>query len=750
MTRTFASIGRWAGCSVSAMIWVGLALMNCAVCSRTAQADPSAEKVQPADRNGLPALRDPSSWPPHPRLLFRRQDIPAIQERIARQPWAKAQFAALKQEADQWLQRQISLPTRGGQWYHWYSCPKHGARLRTEGPTRHVCPVDGEVFSGPPYDDVVVMSEHNRLAGGLRTLGLVYQLTGDARYAAQARAILLAYAARYTNYPLHTIHGEAKVGGGRVGPQTLDESTWLISVVQGADCIWDSLTAEQQRAVTEGLLRPATDVIRQHRMGIHNIQCWKNAAVGLTGFLLGEAELVTEALQGRSGYYQQLAQGVLAEGAWFEGAWGYHFYTLSALRHLTEAAWHCGLDLYTPTLKRMFDAPLALAMPDLHLPAFNDSHVVSLPAQASLYETALARYKDPRYWQVVARSNRRSDAALLHGVTDAAPVTEWAGASQNFPGTGVAVLAAGRGVQATWFCLDYGPHGGGHGHPDKLSFVLYGLGRVLAPDPGTANYGVPIQAGWFRTTLAHNTLVVDEQSQQPAEGRCEAFVAQPGFAAVLAHAGPIYKGVSFWRAAALIGSNLLVVIDLVRADQPRLFDLAYHNYGRLAAPGQAVDKVSDRPGYSYLRHLRQLDTDQGLRLNFVVDEGRQVTWTMAAGPATIYFTGTGVGQHTEDRVPIVIARRRAQQTAYLWAVSLGSEAASVQLEPANQALRLEPSSSPAEFGAVQVTSPEGRHLLVSNPNGLSFSVSTTRTRAKLACFVLDPADRWRLWHAAEP
>jgi len=37
--------------------------------------------------------------------------------------------------------------------------------------------------------------------------------TGDSRYAARAREILLAYAARYHDYPLHNTHGEPKVGG---------------------------------------------------------------------------------------------------------------------------------------------------------------------------------------------------------------------------------------------------------------------------------------------------------------------------------------------------------------------------------------------------------------------------------------------------------------------------------------------------------------------------------------------------------
>ena len=118
--------------------------------------------------------------------------------------------------------------------------------------------------------------------------------------------------------------------------------------------------------------------LKKHKPGIHNIQCWKNSAVGLTGLLLGDLALLDEALHGQARYDQQMAKGVSADGPWFEGAWGYHFYTLNAVLHLAEGAYHSGIDLYGPELKRMFDAPLAMAMPDLSLPAFNDSQPVKL------------------------------------------------------------------------------------------------------------------------------------------------------------------------------------------------------------------------------------------------------------------------------------------------------------------------------------------------------------------------------------
>lgn len=627
-------------------------------------------------------LAPPLDLPPHPRLLLRREDLSAIRRRIETQPWARARFEALKREADAWLQRKVALPDRGSQWWHWYACKKDGARLRTKSPTEHVCPVCGEVYTGWPYDDVVLAREHSAYARALLTLGLVYQLTSERRYAEKAREILLAYAEKYLTYPLHNIRGEARLGGGRVGPQTLDEAVWLLPVAEGADLIWEVLREEEREAARKGLFEPAVrEVILPHRMGIHNIQCWKNSAVGLVGLLLGEEDLVWDAVESEHGYRQQMARGVTPDGPWFEGAWGYHFYTLSALWHLTEAAYHCGLDLYGPELKRMFDAPLQLAMPNLHLPAFNDSGEVNLAGMAWLYEIARARYGDPLYDVLLARSNRRSNQALLYGSPKVGEAPTRRLESRNFPGAGYAILAAGEGEEATWLALDYGPHGGGHGHPDKLGFVLYARGRVLAPDPGTTAYGVPLQREWYRTTLAHNTLTVDEASQRPTEGHCEAFRSSPDLTAVMATAGDIYEGVFFRRTVVLLDKDLLVFVDQVRSEEEHLYDLAYHNRGTwLRRPEGTPWTPPDKPGYKHLRDVRRRETDGTVEAAWEVEGAGQVAYLLAGGTPTTVLTGTGVGRNAEDRVPLLIARRRARATVYVWTLTLGPEATPAMVE----------------------------------------------------------------------
>jgi hypothetical protein len=422
------------------------------------------------------------------------------------------------------------------------------------------------------------------------------------------------------------------------------------------------------------------------------------------------------------------------DGPWYEGAWGYHFYTLGAVTHLTEGAFHSGIQLYGPEFKRMFDAPVAMAAPNLELPAFNDSHTVKLTGAAPLFEIALARYGDTRYRVVLARSSRISDEALLNGVPEVGKADEFTPVSTNFAASGNAILAAGRGPNAIWLCLDYGPHGGGHGHPDKLGFVLHSAGRMLANDPGTANYGVPIQAGWYRTTLAHNTLTVDENSQKAADGSCVAFLATNDFSAVLASAGKIAEGVRFHRAAALLGTNLLLFVDLVDADREHTFDLAFHSPGKVKPPAGAQPFTTpDKPGYSYLRDLRALDSAAGLQLNFESNTKLTTQWTMAGGEPTTFLVGTGVGAHTEDRVPLVVARRKAKSTALRWALQIGNADKSAQVNAEPVVLPFsETSPALTSPGAVRVVRGDEVFVLLANPSGARVAVAGTTTEARLA------------------
>ena len=59
--------------------------------------------------------------------------------------------------------------------------------------------------------------------------------------------------------------------------------------------------------IERDLLVAAAEVIREHRMGIHNIQCWKNSAVGCAGIAAGREDLVSDAIDNPDRGFRALA-----------------------------------------------------------------------------------------------------------------------------------------------------------------------------------------------------------------------------------------------------------------------------------------------------------------------------------------------------------------------------------------------------------------------------------------------------------
>ncbi len=85
-----------------------------------------------------------------------------------------------------------------------------------------------------------------------------------------------------------------------------------------------------------------------------------------------------------------------------------------------------------------------------------------------------------------------------------------------FPVGGFAILRADPiDPESPATNFTFGPYGSGHDHPDRPHMDLFGLGEILCPDAGSWGYDNPKHLTWANQTVAHNTMVVDEISQQP-------------------------------------------------------------------------------------------------------------------------------------------------------------------------------------------------------------------------------------------
>lgn len=605
----------------------------------------------------------------HPVVAATPEELSRLRRALASSGPERQVVARRIRSADAFLERTPRYPPRGGQHNQWYQCDRCQIALRTVDETHHRCPRCEKVYTGEPYDDVVFSRIHGTNLRGAVDAAWAYVITGEAKYASRAREVLLAYAERYRDYPYHSANRSRPPSrsGGYLYEQTLTEASSLTRTIAPAyDLIHDSdlLSAEDHRAIREGLIAPMLENIAKHRAGKSNWQTWHDAAMLWGGAAIGEASWVERAIADpRNGFGYQMRVSVSSEGMWYENSWGYHFYTLSALIEIVEGARRLGIDLWScPTLQRMFRLPVEYAMPDGSLPRFGDDVQTTVHRASASLEHLYHATRDPGLLPSLPSSPGWTSILLGREVGErpspAAP------RSRVFHGAGHAILRTGDLAAA----MTFGPYGGFHGHLDKLSFVFFGRGEELGVDPGRARsqaYRLPIHREWYKATIGHNAVLVDGAPQKPAAGRLERFDATDGHALAAASCDEAYPGVRHARLLVLLPDHLVVVDDL-RSKEPHRFTWIYHNRGtgvRSEAAAEAGELPEGLAGRRYIEDVRVGASD---RLVTALFAGRvvDVRLLLAPGEATRVATGHGVGASVEDRVPLVLATREGPEVVF--------------------------------------------------------------------------------------
>lgn len=155
--------------------------------------------------------------------------------------------------------------------------------------------------------------------------------------------------------------------------------------------------------------------------------------------------------------------------------------------------------------------------------------------------------------------------------------------SQIYPASGYAILnGEDQNGSKSYLAVDYGEHGGWHGHYDKLGFISYANGTLLGLDPGSHSYALPTHASWEKTTLAHNTVIVDETTQLEATGNLLENYLGKQVSMIRADAGGSYTQANLQRTMVLAGDYILDCYEVDSLDgNTHQYDWAYHNNGDL-------------------------------------------------------------------------------------------------------------------------------------------------------------------------
>lgn len=572
-----------------------------------------------------------------PVVFLTEEQVARARERIEKYDWAKRSYEAIKASATRWRKRSLDFPEGPTGWYHDYFCPEHGVFLQyDEGkPRDHYCAAGKHYVQGEKFDAYWRAVTLGRMVRGARDVATAYAIEGDREWAESAGKMLVSFADYYVRY----IEGRKPP---RLMWQTLDEATYILEGVAAYELIYDSgaLTPEERSRIEGKWLKPTAEFIKSQTRVIHNIHCWQNSAVLCIGLVLGDKSLVDFAIANpRSGFRRQIAEGVLDDGLWYECSFGYHFYTIGALQDTIIPALNNGIDISEELgkVKKMFVVPILCADRHFELPSPNDGGGGRLWDKTGAYELAFFLFPEEEEFgrvltlgYVDSARGRGGRDALFYGREELPekalqPERE----SVNLTHSGLAILRSRRGDDYLYAAMDYGPQGGGHGHPDKLNVILSGLGRMFSPDLGSAGYGLRIHGAWYRQSLSHNVVVVDRTSQRASAGELVDFRGTGEVKWASARADQAYPGVRWQRTVFLCDDGYVVISDCLRSEKERVFDWVYHGFGELAVTGADMKEMSNDEfghgaGYDVPENLRVGRSREGVLATWSLDQTRRV------------------------------------------------------------------------------------------------------------------------------
>jgi hypothetical protein len=628
-------------------------------------------------------------------------ELDTARQWIKQYPWYRVLFEEHKKEIDAFIAHGDIYVSPLKQTYVWdmYTCPKHRVELLYDEfkPFEHRCPADTmEVYRGGKFDMAWAGWYNRLLASRVVWMGLLYNVYGGKQYAEAGKSILMKFADLYLKYPTeNTILGPAHVFFG-----TLSESFWGVDMAYGYDLLYnyEGFTAADRLKLKDSLFYPLAKITQQFPETASNRQNWYNNVSAAVGFLYGDKELIGFAMDGKYGFRWQLGSALPESGFWPEWS-GYHFVALRGMIHLAEMARHNGYDIYHTeiagrSMKKMFDSPFSLIKPNFEFPRCKDSGGGSLLEYAPFYEVGYAVYHDRRYLsllnathlqrgtQVVGEESglgKTPEPITAFNVVPNLPydtVDVYPRQSVNLAGNGFAIL---RGEKPqTYLYLDYGILGGEHGHPDRLQIGYYADGRNWIVDPLNEAYANPNLQLWFRQSIAHNTLVVDQTTQTWTNGYGNFFGALPSLQIASGGSATEYGGVKLTRTVIQAGSYF---IDLVDAESPdvHMYDLPLHGFGSVKVNGVTLDQQSADlfggkpgiPGYDQLTAIRAGRGDNSWQGIFT-DKGKYLSITALGEPGTEIFSamtppiGGFYKQMVSEQVPMpmVMSRRTAKATRF--------------------------------------------------------------------------------------
>ncbi|NNC36149.1 MAG: alginate lyase [Hyphomonadaceae bacterium] len=524
--------------------------------------------------------------------------------------------------------------------------------------------------------------------------GQLYTLSGEQKYADYAAKVMLAYADVYPDWGLHPEQKEQDPG--RMFWQNLNESWWLVHVSQSYGAIKETLSQEQRDKIETDLLRNVADFLSDGSPTtfnkIHNHGTWATAAVGLTGYAIGDDDYVQQALlgldkSGEAGFLKQMDKLFSPDGYYNEGPY-YQRYALMPFVVFGQAVQKNNPEqkifekrdgilkkaIYT-TIQQSYGGlffPINDAIKDKGIATTELLHGVAIAYDLTGDKGLLSIAEAQGKYVLTSESRKLSEDLAAGKATPFDYKSMRLRDGENGTEGGLDILRASADPNDLTVVAKNTSQGLGHGHFDKLGLLVFDAGHEVIRDYAAARflnveakYGghyLPENNLYAKQTVAHNALVVDETSHflgSTQTGNKHApelgpFVVSDEMTATSADIDTAYDDVGLSRTVAVVNADAFpkpIVIDLVEAhaDASHLYDLPFHYNGHLVETNFEVqaNPVSRTPlgaanGYEYLWRAAEAKPEDGFsQITWLLDRRFYTVSTSVPENTSVVFAQTG-------------------------------------------------------------------------------------------------------------
>ncbi|MFL9845495.1 heparinase II/III domain-containing protein [Flavobacterium rhizosphaerae] len=510
-------------------------------------------------------------------------------------------------------------------------------------------------------------AKHKQNYRDMYAAAVLWRLTDNVAYSKFVEEMLLKYAAMYPKLPIHPYAPKNQFAG-KLFWQSLNDYVWVVHSIQAYDLVKENIAPKNRKAIERDVFRSMAKFISESEGGlkmfnmIHNHGTWALAAVGMTGYVLHDNDMVERALYGsakdkKTGFLKQLDALFSPDGYYSEGAY-YERYALQPFMLFAQAIENNQPELrifqYRNGLLGKAVTTMFQMTDDVgRIIPFNDAlkeKDITSEELIAAADIAYKNYKDNTLLPIIKKQG-------VVTLTSAGFAAAMAAENYNKPydrvskiisdgpnGTSGGLALMRDSVNKVSLIFKYSSQGMNHGHFDRLGIQLYHKGHEILPDYGAVRFiNIEAKGGgkyikenetYAHQSIAHSTLIIDETShyngdwhkgEEHSPEQIFADIDKDNIEIISARDTAAYTGVRMQRTVALIKGENPFIIDIfdVKADTPHQYDLNYRYNGQV---------METNFKYNYQTDLKPLGSTFGYEYLWKVAEGKvadsfsQLTW----------------------------------------------------------------------------------------------------------------------------